>query len=83
MNSFLNLLRAEHGIIFFGSFPKISWSARQVTGMPGRSGRIVKNAWGMGHSVRTTQPGVLYSTEFVNLAAAAAEAVCQGEVRDG
>jgi hypothetical protein len=49
----------------------------------GWSGRIVKNAWGMEHSVRTTQPGVLYSTEFVNLAAAAAEAVCQGEVRDG
>jgi len=33
----------------------------------------------MEHSVRTTQPGVLYLTELVDLAAAAAEAVCQGE----
>jgi len=33
----------------------------------------------MAHSVRTTQPGVLYLTELVDLAATASEAVYQGE----
>ncbi|MCJ7494171.1 MAG: hypothetical protein MUP68_08030 [Deltaproteobacteria bacterium] len=45
--------------------------------------RMAHGAWGMEHSVRTTQPGVLYLTELVNLVAAAAEAVCQGEGRGG
>jgi hypothetical protein len=33
----------------------------------------------MEHSVRTTQAGVLYLTDLVDLAAAAAEAICQSE----
>jgi len=36
----------------------------------------------MEHSVKTTQPGNLYLTELVDLAAAAAKAVCQGEGRN-
>jgi len=31
----------------------------------------------MGHSVRTTQPGVLYLTELADLAATFKDAVCQ------
>jgi len=44
--------------------------------MPGGSARTGRDAWRMGHSVRTSQPGILYLNELAVPAAASSEAVC-------
>jgi len=72
MNSCLNLLRAEPRNYLFRELPQnilIGTASGRYAGWIGQDRKRR-----MEHRVRTTQPGILYMRELVDIATAAAEA---------